>query len=396
MSSQASSELHLLEPVVLGKGSEHELKLDNRVIMPPLTRARCDDDHVPQQFMAEYYAQRASAGLIIAEATAFSQQGAGWFQAPGIWSDEMIDAWKLIVDAVHAKGGKIFLQLWHMGRQGHSDVLKERPVSASEIPLTQPITARFGEKKDPEVPRALAVDEIAEIVKGFGMGARNAKKAGFDGIEIHSANGYLLDQFIQSKTNKRTDEYGGSIENRLRFMREVVEEVLKVFPKERVGVRLAPNGTYGEMGSADNIETFTEAVKFLASKRIAFIDLLDGLGFGFHKLCEPFTAKMARGIIREQQKDQGVVTVLIIGAGYTKESAEAELKEAEAEDTPVETAAAFGRAIMSNPDLVERFKNGWEISPDPEYATWWHSNSPKGYLDFPTYTEKSSIQSTEE
>mmetsp|Transcript_4171 Transcript_4171/g.7288 ORF Transcript_4171/g.7288 Transcript_4171/m.7288 type:complete len:394 (-) Transcript_4171:138-1319(-) len=377
----------LLQPTAIGKGTEHVLEMSNRVVMSPMTRGRSDDDFVPHDFMAKYYAQRASTGLIITEATAFNKAGAGWFRAPGIWTQEMIDAWKPITKAVHDKGGKIAMQLWHMGRQGHSDVIGHQPYSASEIPLTAPITAKNGEKKDPEVPKSITVEEIAQTVKEFGEGARNALEAGFDAVEIHGANGYLVDQFSQSKTNKRTDQYGGSIENRLRFMREVVEECLKYVPKERLGIRLSPNGKFGEMGSEDNNETFTEAIRFLAGKRLGFIDLMDGLGFGFHELSEPFTAKMARDIIREVQKDEGVATMLFVNVGYTKESAEAELKAAQAEEPYVDTAVAFGRPLISTPDLVERFENGWELNPDAEYPTWWHYNTEQGYTDFPTYEE---------
>lgn len=386
----------LLQPCHIGKGSEHELLLTNRVFMAPLTRGRSTEQHVPQEFMADYYSQRSAAGLIFSEATGISQVGLGWWCAPGIWSDEQVEAWKPIVKKTRLGGTAFFMQLWHMGRQGHSDVMKTTPVSASEKPMSNPIPARNHERKDPEVPHALTKDEIAQTVKDYGKAARNAKEAGFDGVEIHCANGYLVDQFIQSCTNERTDEYGGSIENRLRFMREVLEEVLTVFPKERISVRLSPNGNFAEMGSDDNIETFTEAIKYLAEKRIAFIHLMDGLGWGFHEKTEPFTCKMARKIIREAQEKDGIVTLLIANAGYTKDDAEMLLKIAAGEGPFVDQAVAFGRPFISNPDLVDRFRNGWKLAPEAKREDWWSNNVKEGYSDFPTYEESQAVTTSKE
>lgn len=306
MTQESMLQQVLLQPTTMGKGPKHALELKNRVIMSPMTRARNDDNFVPQDFLATSYAQRASTGLIITEATAFNQAGAGWFRAPGIWTQEMIDAWKPITKAVHDEGGKIAMQLWHMGRQAHSDVTGQRPVSASGIALTVPVTAKHGEKKDPETPKAMTAEDIAQTVKEYGEGARNALEAGFDAVEIHGANGYLVDQCIQSTSNKRTDQYGGSVENRLRFLREVVKECLKYVPKERLGVRLSPNGKAGDMGSEDNNGTFSEAIRYIASEHLGFVNLMVGLDFGFHGLSESFTTKMGRDAIRAAQKDEEI------------------------------------------------------------------------------------------
>nr|WP_199221041.1 alkene reductase [Coraliomargarita sinensis] len=245
----------LLEPTAIG-----DLKLQNRIVMAPMTRARAGAERIPNSLMAQYYAQRAGAGLIITEATTISPQANGWNHSPGIYTDAMVEGWKLTTKAVHAKGGKVFLQLWHLGRASHSDFRDgELPVSASAIRLeNDQIHTPFG-KKDYEVPRPLEVGEIPGIIADYRQAAINSKAAGFDGVEIHSANGYLLNQFLESKTNHRNDSYGGSIENRTRLLLEVVEAVVEVFPADRVGVRLSPNGSFNDMGSPDYREQYTYA-----------------------------------------------------------------------------------------------------------------------------------------
>ncbi|MEM7316171.1 MAG: alkene reductase, partial [Planctomycetota bacterium] len=232
---------HLLQPFDM-----HDLSLANRVAMAPMTRARSGENRIPNALMAEYYAQRASAGLIITEATTISPQANGWNQSPGIYTDDMVDGWKLVTEAVHARGGRIFLQLWHMGRASHSDFHDgELPVAPSAIAISgDRIHTPDGQKKPYEVPRALQTDEIPNIVKDYRRAAEGALAAGFDGVEIHAANGYLIDQFLQSKTNHRTDTYGGSVDNRYRFLGEVVDAVRGVFPANRVGVRIAPNSQF--------------------------------------------------------------------------------------------------------------------------------------------------------
>ncbi|GBG29570.1 12-oxophytodienoate reductase 1 [Hondaea fermentalgiana] len=379
----------LLEAAVIGlEGSEHALKVRNRVFMAPLTRGRATEDHLPKKdSFIKYYGDRASAGLIFCEATGINPTGLGWFCAPGIYRDEMIQAWKTIVQGVKAQDSEavLYSQLWHMGRQAHSDVTGTRPVSASEEPLVAPVTARNHEKKPAQVPHALSAQEIEQTVQDYVQAARNAQTAGFDGIEIHAANGYLLDQFMQTVSNKRTDEYGGSIENRLRFLREVVEAVCQVYPKERVSVRLAPNGIAGEMGSAENPELFSAAIEMLARQRVGIIHIMDGLTFGFHDKAEPFTPRMARAIIRRVQQDEGIASMLVCNVGYTKESAQALIREGLEDEGPyVDQAVAFGRPYISNPDLVARFQNNLDLAPEAPYEHWWQGElGEEGYNTYP-------------
>lgn len=230
-----------------------DIKLRNRVVMAPLTRCRTEDDRrIPNELMAEYYGQRASAGLIVTEATVVTRQGIGYINTPGIYNDEQAAAWRRITDTVHAKGGVIFMQLWHCGRSSHSAFHEGRlPVSASAIPIKGDHIYTPAGKKDYETPRALELAEIPGIIDVYRQGAIRAKTAGFDGVELHSANGYLIDQFLQSKTNHRTDAYGGSVENRCRLLKEVIEALVSVWPANRVAARLSPNGAFNDMGSPD-------------------------------------------------------------------------------------------------------------------------------------------------
>ena len=348
-----------------------ELSLKNRVVLAPLTRARAGADRIPNALMAEYYAQRAGAGLLISEATAISQQGFGWVNAPGIYTDEQTQAWKQVTDAVHAKGTPIFLQLWHTGRASHSSfqVDNQLPVAPSAIKI-EGMEAHTAQGKQPyETPRALETEEIAQIVEDYRQAAVNAKEAGFDGVEIHSANGYLLDQFLQSKTNHRTDKYGGSIDNRYRFLKEVVEAVLTVWDAGQVGVRLSPNGNFNDMGSSDYRETFTYVLEQLNSYKLGYLHAIDGLAFGFHELGEPVTIAELRKVYDG---------VLMGNCGYDRNSAELAISSGDAD------LIAFGRAYISNPDLVARFANNWELNPDADMAVWYSSDA-KGYTDFPTY-----------
>mmetsp|Transcript_9747 Transcript_9747/g.15980 ORF Transcript_9747/g.15980 Transcript_9747/m.15980 type:complete len:376 (+) Transcript_9747:917-2044(+) len=367
--------MQLLSKLTLNGG----LEVSNRVMLAPLTRGRATEAGVPTPIMALYYAQRASGGLLVTEATGINKQGLGWYCAPGVYNDEQVNAWKSVTKAVHEKNGKIAMQLWHMGRQAHSDVTGQPIVSASAIAISGEVTAVKGEKKPYEVPVELSIEQIKENVKDYGLAAKRAiEEAGFDAVEVHAANGYLIDQFSQSATNKRTDMYGGSIENRLRFLKEVVEEIVSQVGPSKVGVRLSPNGAYGEMGSEDNVETFNEAIRFLASKDVAYVHLMDGLGFGFHKKCEPFTLEMARKLI----KDSGSTTSLVGNVGYTKDSAEEQIKNGNAD------MIAFGRPYISNPDLVERFRDGNELAEDAPYPTWWGVGmGEEGYTTWPTFAE---------
>ena len=365
------SPLKLFTPVQLEK-----LVLRNRMVLAPLTRARASDAHVPTEMMVEYYRQRASAGMLITEATGISRQGLGWANAPGIWNDEQVAAWSKITETVHEKEGLVCMQLWHMGRQVHSSVSGQQPVSSSAMTLPGEIPVAKGKKLPFETPAPLTEAGIDQIVEDYRRAARNAKKAGVDAIEVHSANGYLLDQFLQTCSNERTDAYGGSVENRARFMLRVVDAVCEVFPAHLVGVRVAPNGSYGGMGSTDNLETFTEVVRLLGERQVGYVHLMDGLAFGFHEKCEAFTLRRARDILAKTAGREG--TLLMGNCGYTKETAEERLQADEAD------LIAFGRLWISNPDLPERFALGAELNPDATYEQWWTgSDGRKGFTDFP-------------
>jgi len=347
------------------------LSLKNRIVMSPLTRSRSGEQRMPNALMAEYYAQRTSAGLIISEATVVSKQGIGWLNSPGIYSDAQAEAWRLVVDAVHGKGAPIFLQLWHCGRASHSAFHEkgELPVAPSAIKINGDYIYTPIGKQSYETPRALEVGEIAVIVEDYRRAAARAKAAGFDGVELHAANGYLMDQFLQSKTNHRTDQYGGSLENRYRFLDEIVNVVVTVWPSKRVGVHLAPNGSFNDMGSPDYRETFLYVATQLNRYDLAYLHLVDGLAFGFHKLGEPMTLAEFRVVFKGP---------LMGNSGYTQETAEAAIRNGHAD------LISFGRPYLSNPDLVERFANGWPLNPPAETKVW-YSFDAVGYTDFPRY-----------
>jgi 2,4-dienoyl-CoA reductase-like NADH-dependent reductase (Old Yellow Enzyme family) len=321
--------------------------------------------------MAEYYAQRSSAGLIVSEATTISPQANGWLESPGIYTDAMEAGWRMITDTVHARGGRIFLQLWHMGRASHSDFHDGRPpVSASAVRINgDGIHTPVG-KKPYDTPRALETHEVSAIVADYAAAAARARAAGFDGVEIHAANGYLVDQFLQSKTNLRTDDYGGSIEKRCRLLLDVVTAVAKVWPSRRMGVRISPNGVFNDMGSPNYREQFLHAATALDRMDLGYLHVVDGLGFGFHKLGEPMTLADFRGVFRGP---------LVGNCGYTLETAEAAVQEGLAD------LIAFGRPYISNPDLVERFANGWPLAPMASMADWYSPTGAKGYTDFASY-----------
>ena len=349
------------------------LELSNRVVMAPMTRGRADDGNVPNDLMAIYYRQRASAGLIVTEGTFISEEAIGWNNAPGIWSDEQTDAWKGIVREVREEGTPFFMQLWHTGRASHSDFLGgELPVAPSAVRHEgDPINVPSGEKKEHETPRALETEEISRVVSDYRTAAENARAAGFDGIEIHAANGYLLDQFLQSKTNRRDDIYGGSLENRFRILREVVDACREVFPEHRIGVRLAPNGSFNDMGSDDYRESFTYHIGQLAAYDLAYLHVVDGLAFGFHELGEPMTLKEIRGFYRGR---------LMGNCGYERDDAEKQVAEGNAD------LIAFGRPYIANPDLVERFANDWEFNELKDARTW-YSPGEEGYTDYPRHVQ---------
>ncbi|MEM1168591.1 MAG: alkene reductase [Cyanobacteria bacterium P01_H01_bin.35] len=358
--------LTLLTPFNIG-----DLTLKNRVIMAPLTRSRAGVERMPNPMMAEYYAQRAGAGLIISEATVISKQGIGWLNTPGIYSDEQTKAWQQVVDAVHAKGTPIFLQLWHCGRASHTSFQEndQLPVSASAVILNgEYIHTPIG-KQPYETPRALETAEIPGVVEDYRLAAVRAKAAGFDGVEIHGGNGYLIDQFLQSKTNRRSDRYGGSLEKRFQFLKEIVESILTVWPSHRVGVRISPNGAFNDMGSPDFRENFLYIAKQLNNYRLAYLHIMDGLEFGFHELGQAMNLAEFREVFSQ---------ALMGNCGYKKETAEAATQSGNAD------LIAFGRLYISNPDLAERFANNWPLNSLPDMKIW-YSFDPEGYIDFPHY-----------
>ncbi len=344
----------LFDPITIG-----DVHLKNRIIMAPLTRCRADEGRVPNAMMAEYYAQRSSAGLILSEATSVTPMGVGYPNTPGIWSDAQVRGWSTITKAVHANGGKIFLQLWHVGRVSDPSYLDgELPVAPSAIApkghvsLVRPL-------KDFVTPRALETEEIADIVEAYRNGAENAKAAGFDGVEIHGANGYLLDQFLQDSTNKRTDQYGGSIENRARLMLEVTDAVLSVWEPGRVGMHLAPRADSHDMGDSDRSATFGYVARELGKRGIAFI-------FTREKLADD-------SISAELKAAFG--GAFIANEKFTKDSANALLASGGAD------AIAFGVPFIANPDLPARLEQDAPLNePHPET---FYGSGPVGYIDYP-------------
>ncbi|HWV63301.1 MAG TPA: alkene reductase [Oxalicibacterium sp.] len=345
----------LFTPIRIG-----DLELPNRIIMAPLTRSRAvGGGRVPNALMAQYYEQRASAGLILSEATAVMPQGVGYADTPGIWSDEQVEGWKLVTNAVHAKGGKIFLQLWHVGRISDPVFLDgELPVAPSAIQPKGHVSL-VRPQREYVTPRALELDEIPGIVAAYRKGAENAKKAGFDGVEVHGANGYLLDQFLQDGSNKRTDAYGGSIENRARLMLEVTDACIAVWGADRVGMHLAPRGDAHDMHDSDPLATFGYVAKELGKRGIAFICARESLG---DKRIGPALKKAFGGVYIANEK-------------MSKETAEQVIRSGEAD------AVAFGKLFIANPDLPRRLKLDAllnEPRPDTFYAP-----SAEGYTDYP-------------
>ncbi len=336
-----------------------ELTLPNRIIMAPLTRCRASEGRVPNALMAEYYAQRADAGLIISEATAVTPMGVGYPDTPGLWSQEQVEGWKLVTKAVHQKGGRIFAQLWHVGRISAPLYLNgELPVAPSAIAAEGHVSL-VRPQQNYVIPRSLKTNEIPGIIECYRKAAMNAQMAGFDGVEIHGANGYLLDQFLQDSTNKRTDEYGGSIANRARLLLEVTDAAASVFGPELVGVHLAPRGDGHTMGDSNPLATFTYVAQELREKGIAFIcarehQANDSIG--------PQIKKTFGG-------------VYIANEGFTKESASAALATGTAD------AVAWGKAFIANPDLVKRFANNAPLNkPVPET---FYGQGSTGYTDYP-------------
>lgn len=349
---------NLYEPIQVGK-----LILPNRIVMSPLTRCRASPGRVPNALMAEYYAQRASAGLILSEATSISPQGVGYPDTPGIWSDEQVEGWKLVTKAVHAAGGRIFMQLWHVGRVSHPDYLDGNlPVAPSAI-APQGHVSLIRPQKEYVIPKALETSEIPPIVETYRQGAEKAKQAGFDGVEIHGANGYLLDQFLQDSTNKRNDAYGGTIENRARFMLEVTDAAISVWGAGRVGMHLAPRGDSHTMGDSNPIGTFGYVAEQLGRRGIAFIFTRESLG---ENRISPELKKRFGG-------------VLIANEAFNRETAQQVIAAGEAD------AVSFGRDFISNPDLPRRLQLNAPLNPShPETYFGCGIQDPRvGYTDYP-------------
>ena len=349
----------LFDPIRIGAWH-----LPNRIIMSPLTRARAGVERIPNALMAEYYRQRASAGLIISEATAVTPMGVGYADTPGIWSEAQVAGWKLVTQAVHEAGGIILLQLWHVGRisdpmflNGETPVAPSAIQPAGHVSLVRPL-------KPFVTPRALRLDEIPGIIAAYRQGAENAQRAGFDGVEIHGANGYLLDQFLQDKTNHRTDEYGGPIENRARLMLEVTDAVIAVWGADRVGMHLAPRGDAHDMGDSNPLATFGHVARELGKRKIAFIAAREKLGEG---RIGPELKAAFGGVYIANEK-------------FTRETGNQVLAAGEAD------AVAFGVPFIANPDLPERLRRNAPLNP-PDQSTF-YAPGPKGYIDYPFLSER--------
>ena len=352
----------LFDPIRLG-----DIQAPNRILMAPLTRGRATREHVPTPIMAQYYAQRASAGLIISEATGISREGLGWPYAPGLWTDEQTEAWRPVTDAVHAAGGRIVAQLWHMGRMVHSSFLGgDKPVSASAT--TAPDQAHTYEGRAPyDEARPLEVDEVPRLLEDYRRATRNALAAGFDGVQVHAANGYLIDEFLRDKTNLRTDAYGGSVENRARLLREVTEAVAGVAGADRTAVRLSPNGDTQGTDDSDPVSIFSEAARVLSSIGVAFLELREpGPEGTFGKASVPPVAPAIRAAFDGP---------LVLNSDYDGASAWAELDAGRAD------AVAFGRTFIANPDLPARIRAGAPLAKDDPKT--WYSRGPEGYVDYP-------------
>jgi 2,4-dienoyl-CoA reductase-like NADH-dependent reductase (Old Yellow Enzyme family) len=355
----------LFDPIQLGA-----IHAPNRILMAPLTRGRSTREHVPTDLMIDYYRQRASAGLIITEATGISREGLGWPYAPGLWTDEQVEAWKPVTDAVHEAGGRIAAQLWHMGRIVHSSLGGGQPVSAS--PTTAPNKAHTYDGKQPyEEARPLALAEIPRLLEDYRRAATNAIRAGFDGVQLHAANGYLIDQFLRDNSNFRDDAYGGSIDNRTRLLDEVTRAIVETVGAHRTGVRLSPNGVSQGVDDSDPVALFTAAAAKLDAIGIAFLELREQKSYGtFGSSDVPPVSPHIRKVFNAP---------LVLNSDFDAVRAQ------EALDSGVADAIAFGRSFISNPDLPRRLAEGLPLEQD-DMKTW-YSQGPEGYTDYPFAAE---------
>ncbi|GMN03853.1 alkene reductase [Erythrobacter sp. MTPC3] len=360
----------LFQPLKMGA-----LEARNRIFMAPLTRGRAADPmFTPNDLMKTYYQQRAGAGMILTEATGISREGLGWPSAPGIWSDEQTEAWKPIVKAVHDEGGLIVMQLWHMGRIVHPVFLDGNPpVSASAT--TAPGAAHTPEGKQPYVEaRAMTKEDIDRTISDYRRAAENAKEAGFDGVQLHGANGYLIDQFLRDNTNLRTDEYGGSPEKRTRFMREVLEAIIDVWGADRVGIRLSPNGDSQGADDSNPAATFGAASKVCEELGLAFVELRQpGPDGTFGSTDVPKQDAVVRA---------NYTGPLILNSDYSAQEAAEDVSSGRCD------AVSFGRPYISNPDLEKRIAVGAHLNPNKDVPKSWYFPIPEGYIDYPTLGEE--------
>lgn len=363
-----TASVDLFSPIQLG-----DIQLPNRILMAPLTRARAEDGHVAGELIAEHYAQRASAGLLIAEATMVMEHGSAFISEPGIYSAEQIAGWRKVTDRVHAAGGRIVLQIWHGGRACHPDLNGGHiPVAPSAIAINDEVHTPDG-KKPYTVPRELADEEIPAIIEGFRKAAENAREAGFDGVEVHGANGYLLDAFLRDSTNKRSGRYGGSLENRARLLFEVLEAVIGVFGSGRVGVRTSPLNSFNDIKDSDPEGMTRWLAKELNRFELAYWHLMRADFFGLQS---------GDVVTPAREHYQGN---LITNMGYGRDEANQQIQQGQID------AVAFGVPFIANPDLVERFRDNAalnEANPDTFY-----SPGPEGYIDYPTLATQKSDSS---
>lgn len=355
--------LIFMKPTLFDNAVAGELKLKNRIVMAPLTRSRAGEERIPNELMREYYTQRASAGMILTEATSVTPKGVGYAATPGIWSEEQVAGWKRITRSVHEAGGLIVLQLWHVGRVSDPALLNgELPVAPSAI-APEGHVSLLRPKRPFVTPRALERDEIPGVVEAYRRGAQNAELAGFDGVEIHGANGYLLDQFLQDGSNRRTDDYGGSVENRARLLLEMTDAAISVWGAARVGVHLAPRGDSNSMGDSDPRETFGYVARELGKRKIAFLFVREGLGGG---ALSPELKKAFGGHF-------------VANEGYDLRTADRVLRNEEAD------SIAFGRTFIANPDLPHRLLTGAPLN-EPDPSTFYQGDH-RGYTDYPVLSE---------
>ena len=362
----------------------NSFEFPTRIAMAALTRMRCDPNtSIPNDLHVQYYSERCvGAAFVLTECTAIARRGNCFPGAAGIYTQDQVEGWKRVTQAVHDKGGKIFLQIWHCGRSAHSDILDGQiPVAPSKITLRGKIRTAKG-LVDHTEPEELNENGIRDIINSFKSGAENALKAGFDGIQLHGANGYIIDQFLRDCTNKRTDIYGGNIENRSRFPLEVVDSLISVFGKDKVGIKLTPIGRYNDMFDSNPLDHFTYFVKELDKRRIAFIEFVEPPEFipvtNLYKIDGKDQLPNVCKAFRPHFKN-----LLIANNGYTFETANKKIEDKEAD------LITFGRSFISNPDLVERFRNGWELTRAKPQL--FYGGDGKGYIDYPRYEAKAKL-----